>query len=94
MEARETTVDDGVHARHRRSPIVIREHGKAHMASALVTDLPAATAWFPVYAAKRWAAGQLGKSGVAIPMDVFDPNHVLAEIRQQADGEMFILNGL
>lgn len=74
--------------------IVLRENGRTHTASAQVNDLPAATAWFPVYAAKQWAAGQLDNSGVAIPMDIFEPDRVLSDVRQEAGGEMFVLSGI
>ena len=74
--------------------ITIRDGGNAHTASAVVNDLPGATAWLPIYAAKEWAAGKLDKSGVAIPMDVFDPEHVLAELKQDAERAAFVVNGL
>ncbi|MCP5068782.1 MAG: hypothetical protein GY946_19650 [bacterium] len=68
---------------------VLRSAETTHTASVHVTDIPAATAWLPVYAAKQWAAGRLSARGLHIPMEVFDSDEVLAAIRSAGMGFRF-----
>ena len=55
-------------------------------ATALVNDLEAVTAWLPVYATTQWANGALAHHGVVLPMDVFDPDPVLAQLARSTSG--------
>jgi len=55
---------------------------ETHTVQAIAHDLPAATAWLPVFAAKRWATGALPRSGVTVPMDIFDADAVLTALRE------------
>lgn len=89
-----TTRREVMATNHGAIVIVIRVAGTTKRASAVVSDLPAATAWFPVHTAKLWAAGELEHRGVAIPMEIFEPEPVLAELRKAAGRELFALNGL
>ena len=76
---------------HGAMVIALRAGATAHTATALATDLAAATAWLPVYIAQRWAAGELDACGVRLPMEVLSPEPVLAALRR-ADGP-FALSG-
>jgi len=73
--------------------VVLREGDEVHTASASVQDVAAATSWLPVYAAKRWAEGGLAP-GVAIPLEVFQPQRVIDELRADPSGATFSLQGV
>lgn len=78
---------------HGAMVLTLRHGAGEHTATVLVRDLATATAWLPVYAAQRWASGDLDARGVLLPMAIFEPTSILAELRQRED-ELFVLTGL
>lgn len=63
--------------------IVVRvaEGGLWYESAVLVTDLPRATAWLPVYAAEQWVSGAWRGGQVAVPMSFFDAQVIAEDLR-------------
>jgi len=91
--ARTTPAPDDATVNKGALVVSVRCGEETHTALALAHDLPAATAWLPVYAAKRWAEGALPRAGVAVPMDVLDADAVLAALREPRASATFQLMG-
>lgn len=58
----------------------VEDTGTVYETAVLATDLPAATAWLPVFAARQWALGSWKRGVVAAPMSFFDHSVVAAEL--------------
>jgi NAD(P)-dependent dehydrogenase (short-subunit alcohol dehydrogenase family) len=93
LHARRTTVEADPTTNRGAMVVSLDTPSGTHVAEVLVSDLEAATAWLPVYAATQWADGALTHRGVAVAMDVFDSEEVLRALQEATPG-LFKLTGI
>jgi hypothetical protein len=93
LHARRSTVEADPTTNRGAMVLSLDTPSGTHVAEALVSDLEAATAWLPVYAATQWADGALTHRGVAVAMDVFSSEEVLRRLQETTPG-LFKLTGI